>query len=386
MPLPLSKLNLTHFRCYEALRLDVAGARMAVLTGENGAGKTNVLEAISLLVPGKGLRGADLLEMKNRQAGPEDLWAVAAELETPEGTQVRIGTGLDRDFKRRLVRIQGKEAKAHAELSQYVSCVWLTPQMDRLFVEGASSRRKFFDRLVYSFESEHATRLNRYDKTLRERMKLLQDTPNPDPRWLDALEAQLSADAISIAASRLNLVSRLSHYVARLAERQSLFPSPYISLSGWTEGEVQRMPALAVEETLKERFKASRALDRHSGKSHEGVHRSDFLVRFAAKDMPSSQCSTGEQKGMLIAIVLAHALMMQGEKGFVPLLLLDEVAAHLDDARREELFSCLAALEAQVFFTGTDADIFTSLKAQARFFAVDGARVTPQRQLEAVRK
>jgi len=359
---------------------------MAVLTGENGAGKTNVLEAISLLVPGKGLRGADLLEMKNRQAGPEDLWAVAAELETPEGTQVRIGTGLDRDFKRRLVRIQGKEAKAHAELSQYVSCVWLTPQMDRLFVEGASSRRKFFDRLVYSFESEHATRLNRYDKTLRERMKLLQDTPNPDPRWLDALEAQLSADAISIAASRLNLVSRLSHYVARLAERQSLFPSPYISLSGWTEGEVQRMPALAVEETLKERFKASRALDRHSGKSHEGVHRSDFLVRFAAKDMPSSQCSTGEQKGMLIAIVLAHALMMQGEKGFVPLLLLDEVAAHLDDARREELFSCLAALEAQVFFTGTDADIFTSLKAQARFFAVDGARVTPQRQLEAVRK
>jgi DNA replication and repair protein RecF len=386
VPLLLNKLNLTHFRCYEALRLDTSGARMIVLTGLNGAGKTNILEAVSLLVPGKGLRGADLLEIKNRQAGAEDLWAVAAELETSSGLQLRVGTGLDRDFKRRVVRIQGKEAKAHAELSQFISCVWLTPQMDRLFIEGASSRRKFFDRLVYAFEPEHAASLNRYDKTLRERMKLLQDNPSADPRWLDALEARLSADAVSIAASRLNLVSRLSHYAAKLAERQSLFPSPYIGLSGWAEGEIQRMPALAVEDAMKEKFRASRALDSHSGKSHEGIHRSDFLVRYAAKDMPAAQCSTGEQKGMLVAIVLAHALMMQGERGFVPLLLLDEVAAHLDDARREELFACLAALDAQVFLTGTDASIFQSLRGKARFFAVDGAQVTPVRQLEAVKK
>lgn len=386
MPLLITKLNLTHFRGYETLRLELAGARMVVLAGPNGAGKTNILEAISLLTPGKGLRGADLLEMKNRQAGPEDPLAASAEVETSTGLNVRLGTGLDRDFKRRLVRIQGKEAKAHTELSSFMSCVWLTPQMDRLFAEGASSRRKFFDRLVYAFEPEHVTRLNRYDKYLRDRMRLLQDEKPADPKWLDALEVQLCADAVCIAASRLNLVSRLSHYVARLGEKQTLFPSPYITLSGWTEGEVQRMPALAVEEALKERFKTSRALDSHSGKSHEGIHRSDFLVRYAAKDMPAEQCSTGEQKGLLVSIVLAHALMMQGEKGFVPVLLLDEVAAHLDDARRDELFSCLASLAGQVFLTGTDASIFSALKADARFFAVEGARVTPLRKLEAVQK
>ena len=173
MPLLLQKLNLTHFRGYETLRLDLAGARMAVLTGANGAGKTNILEAVSLLIPGKGLRGADLLEIKNRNAGAEDLWAVSAEVETASGLSVRLGTGLDRNYKRRVVRIQGKEAKAQNELSSFMSCVWLTPQMDRLFLEGASSRRKFFDRLVYAFEPGHVTRLNHYDTNLRERLKLL---------------------------------------------------------------------------------------------------------------------------------------------------------------------------------------------------------------------
>lgn len=382
MPLSLHKLNLTHFRGYDALRLDLGGARMVVLAGANGAGKTNILEAISLLIPGKGLRAADLLEIKNRDAGPEDLWAVAAELDSG-GHQVRIGTGLERDFKRRTVRIQGKEAKTHNELTTFVSCVWLTPQMDRLFLEGASSRRKFFDRLVYAFEPEHAARLNRYDKNLRERMKLLQEGA-PDLRWLDTLESQLAAEAVCIAASRLNLISRLSHYVTKLGEKQTLFPAPYITLSGWTEGEVQKSPAVTVEEELKKRFKASRALDGHSGKSQEGIHRSDFLVRFAAKDMPADQCSTGEQKGLLISIVLAHALMMQGERGFVPLLLLDEVAAHLDDARRQELFDCLIAIDGQVFLTGTDLNIFAPLKSHARFFTVDAARVTPLRQLEVI--
>lgn len=385
MPLLLHKLNLTHFRSYDALRLDLAGARMVVLAGPNGAGKTNILEAVSLLIPGRGLRGADLLEIKHRGAGAEDRWAVSAEVETATGLQVKLGTGLERDSKRRAVRIQGKDAKTHDELTSFVSCVWLTPQMDRLFLEGASARRKFFDRLVYAFEPEHAARLNRYDRHLRERMKLLQEG-GADPRWLDTLETQLAGDGISIAASRLNLISRLSHYVAKLGEGQDVFPAPYISLSGWAEAEIQKSPAVAVEEELKARFKASRGLDSHSGKSHEGIHRSDFLVRYAAKDMPADQCSTGEQKGLLVSIVLAHALMMQGEKGFVPILLLDEVAAHLDDARRDELFNTLAALDGQVFLTGTDAGIFGALKGRARFFAVENAEVTPLRQLEAVRQ
>ncbi|HYD19274.1 MAG TPA: DNA replication/repair protein RecF [Patescibacteria group bacterium] len=386
MPLLLQKLNLTHFRSYDALRLDFAAARMAVFTGPNGAGKTNILEAISLLIPGRGLRGADLLEMKSRTAGPEDLWAVSAEVETASGEQLRIGTGLDRDYKRRVVRIGGKDAKAQNELTAHVSCVWLTPQMDRLFLEGASARRKFFDRLVYAFEPAHVTRLNHYDATLRERMKILVEHRHSDPRWLDALETQLAADAVSIAASRLNLLSRLAHYVAQLGEGRSVFPLPYISLSGWTETEIQQRPALAVEDALKERFRQSRGLDAHSGKSHEGIHRSDFLVRYGVKDMPADQCSTGEQKGLLTAIVLAHALMMQGEKGFVPLLLLDEVAAHLDDARRDELFAILSALNGQVFLTGTDPGIFSALKNMARFFAVEGAGATPRAMLDVVAK
>jgi len=377
VPLLLHKLNLTQFRGYDALRLDLAGAPVVVLTGDNGAGKTNVLEAISLLIPGRGLRGADLLEMKNRTAGPEDLWAVAAEVETASGLMVRLGTGLDRDAKRRLVRIDGKDAKGHNDLTKYVACVWLTPQMDRLFLEGASMRRKFFDRLVYAYEPEHVTRLNTYDKNLRERMKLLQEDRAPDPRWLDTLEAQLAAEAVSIAASRLHLLERLLHYAQKLAATQSLFPSPAVTISGWVENEIGKRPALEIEDELKKKFKATRMIDAAAGKSLEGIHRSDFLVSYAAKNMPADQCSTGEQKGLLVALVLAHALMMQGEKGFVPLLLLDEVAAHLDDARRDELFRCLSGFAGQVFLTGTDPAIFTALEGRARFFRVEHAHVTP---------
>ncbi len=376
MPLLLHKLNLTQFRGYDALRLDLGGAPVVVLTGDNGAGKTNILEAISLLIPGKGLRGADLLEMKNRAAGPEDPWAVAAEVETAAGHMVRLGTGLDRDAKRRVVRIEGKDAKGHNDLTQYVSCIWLTPQMDRLFLEGASMRRKFFDRLVYAYEPEHVTRLNTYDKNLRERMKILQDDRNPDPRWLDTLETQLAAEGVCIAASRVHLLSRLLHYAQQLAAQQSLFPSPSAQVTGWVENEIGKRPAVDLEEELKRRFRNSRMQDAAAGKSLEGIHRSDFLVRYAARDMPADQCSTGEQKGLLVALVLAHALMMQGEKGFVPLLLLDEVAAHLDDARRDELFRSLLGFKGQVFLTGTDANIFASLKDSAKYFTVDHARVT----------
>lgn len=386
MPLRLQKLTLTHFRGYDALRLDLAGGSgLVVLTGSNGAGKTNILEAISLLVPGKGLRGADLLEMKNREAGPADCWAVAAEVETASGLVARLGTGLDRNSKRRTVRIDGKESRTQNDLARHMACVWLTPQMDRLFLEGPSTRRKFFDRLAFSFDPEHAARLNRYDKTLRERMKLLQLERGADPLWLDALETNLAGEAVSIAAARLALVSRLAHYIGRLGETQSVFPSPYVTISGWTEGAVQQRPAVDVEEELKHKFRNNRLLDTQVGRSHEGIHRGDFVVRYAARDMPAAQCSTGEQKGLLISIVLSHALMMQGEKGFVPVLLLDEVAAHMDDTRREELFETLARLEGQVFLTGTDASIFESLKGRARFFTVDHAQVRPQPLLEAVR-
>ena len=383
MPLLLQKLNLTHFRSYDTLRLDLNGAQFIVLTGPNGAGKTNILEAVSLLVPGKGLRGADLLDMKSRSAAPEDLWAVAAEVETAAGLPMRIGTGLDRDFKRRLIRINGRDAKSQNELAGILSAVWLTPQMDRLFLDGASGRRKFFDRLAFAFDAEHAARLNRYDKNLRERLKVLQGDMGADPVWLSGIEAQLAADAVSIAATRRSLLEQLARYSAKLYAGRTLFPIPGISISGWAENETGARPALQIEEDLKARFRDSRRDDMMAGKSREGIHRSDFLVSHAGHDMPAAQCSTGEQKGLLVSIVLAHALMMQGEQGFVPLLLLDEVSAHLDDARRDELFRYLSSLSGQVFLTGTDPGMFDALKPAALFCDVNHGRVAARKTPES---
>jgi DNA replication and repair protein RecF len=370
VPLLLQKLNLTQFRGYDALRLDVSGSRIVVLTGANGAGKTNILEALSLLTPGRGLRGADLLEMKNRKAGAEDLWAISAEVETTDGETLRLGTGLARGVKRRVVRVDGKDARGQNALSDHMSVLWLTPQMDRLFIEGASARRRFFDRLVFTYEPEHAARLNRYDKNLRERLKLLQQERAADPAWLDVLENQLAAEAVGIAAARLSLLERMEAYIGRLAVNQSLFPAPRLAVFGWVEEEMRQNPALAVEEALRLRYKNARGPDAAAGRSSEGIHRSDFAVHYAAKDMPADQCSTGEQKGLLVSIILAHALMMQGEKGFVPVLLLDEVAAHLDDARRRQLFGQLVSFGGQVWLTGTDRAVFDPLASQARFFAV----------------
>lgn len=384
MPLTIHKLNLTLFRSYDALRLDCSAARIVVLTGPNGAGKTNILEAVSLLTPGKGLRRADLLEMKSRSAGPEEGWAIAAEIETAQGMTARLGTGLAPDSKRRVVRINGKDAKNQDELSALISAVWLTPQMDRLFLEGSSSRRKFLDRLVFAFDTAHAGRLNRYDRNLRERMALLQGEAKADPRWLDQLEESLAMDAVAIAAARQAMIERLMQQVDVLQAQQSLFPSPQISVAGWTEEQVIHRPALGVEDELKIRFKNARSADQAAGKSHEGIHRSDFHVLDRAKNMPADQCSTGEQKGLLISIVLAHALMMKAEKGFTPLLLLDEVAAHLDDDRRAQLFGHLLSFEGQVWLTGTEASVFRDLEGRARFFSVHDSRIVTTPRLEAV--
>jgi DNA replication and repair protein RecF len=388
MPLSLHKITLTHFRSYEALRLDFGGARLVVLTGSNGAGKTNILEAISLLIPGKGLRGADLLDMKSRQAGATEAWAVAAEIETAEGKPARLGTGLDREAKRRVVRVNGEDAKTQNALSACMSVVWLTPQMDRLFLEGASDRRKFFDRLVFAAEPGHAARLNAYDRNLRERLKILQLEAGADPRWLDQLENQLAADAVAIAAARNTMIAGLMRYVGRLLDKipgavEGSFPLPSVAVAGWTETALGGKPAVEVETELRSRFRASRQADALAGKSHEGIHRSDFAVTHAARAMPAAQCSTGEQKGLLISIVLAHALMTAGEKGFVPVLLLDEVAAHLDETRRRGLLRMLGSLGGQVFLTGTDSAVFqdlrdTTLFPRTLFCAVENGRVTPE--------
>lgn len=385
MPLYLHRINISQFRCYEAIRLNVSDessgpANIVVLAGPNGAGKTNILEAISLLVPGKGLRGADVLDMKNRSAGPEDLWAVSAEVETAAGLKVRIGTGLDSQEKRRIVRINGKDAKSQNELSGFISAVWLTPQMDRLFLEGPSARRKFIDRLVFAYEPDHVTRINRYDKTMRERMRLLQQGRAADPQWLSRLEAQMSADGVAIAASRLALLQHLQQHVAALGLQAPLFPQPSLEMTGWVEQEIAAHPATEVEDQLQNKLAAARSLDAETGRTQDGIHRSDWQVTYAGKNMPAAQCSTGEQKALLVSVILAHALMMQAEKGFIPLILLDEVAAHLDQGRRQQLFGLLQSLKGQVWLTGTDEGIFAPLWAAAKVFHINHGTVSSDRE------
>lgn len=372
----LHKLNLTNFRNYTALRMDVQGAPFVVLTGENGAGKTNILEAVSLLTPGRGLRGADLLEIKNRKAGVEDMWAVAADVETASGIHCRIGTGLARDDKRRTVRIDGQEAATQSDLSNFVSAVWLTPQMDRLFLDGSSARRKFFDRLVYALDPAHGMRLNRHDKNVRERMALLQSGHRKDPRWLSQLETAIVEDAVAIASARQQLIDRLQSHVEGMKQEQTLFPAPVFVLEGAVEKALLEEPALAVEDRFKNLFEENRNIDAAAGRTHVGAHRSNVAVFYGAKDMPAAYCSTGEQKALLTAIILAYARMIRAEKGHMPILLLDEVAAHLDEARRQQLFSFLQTTNGQVWMTGTDTHVFRDMP-NARYYTVTQGHATP---------
>lgn len=381
MPLRLEKISLTSFRNYEALRLDTGGAAQIVLAGPNGAGKTNILEAVSLLAPGKGLRGADLADLTCRTAPAGSRWAVAAELESAGGFTLRLGTGLDRKQDgplRRVIRLNGKEVKGQRHLSEHVAAVWLTPQMDRIFIEGAAARRKFLDRLVFAYTPDHVTHLNRHDKNLRERLRILTDTRTPDPRWLETLETQIAADAVCVAASRAALILHLRHHLAALESAQSLFPAPDVRVICAVQEALASRPALEVEHDLAARLKAERMKDAAAGRTAAGAHRADFAVHYAAKNMPADQCSTGEQKGLLLSLVLGHARMMRDEKGFVPLLLLDEVAAHLDDNRRAQLFAHLLSLGGQVWLTGTDAALFSALE-DAAVFSIAGGEAMPVR-------
>ncbi|MDD9901313.1 MAG: DNA replication/repair protein RecF [Alphaproteobacteria bacterium] len=366
MPLRIHKINVSNFRNYTAMRLEPQGAQAVVLTGVNGAGKTNLLEAVSLMTPGRGLRGATLPDLQNcHDSAP---WAIAAELETAGGLMTRIGTGPEKDGMRRTVRLNGKNAKSQSDLANIASAVWLTPQMDRLFLEGASHRRKFFDRLVTTCAPQHLTTVNRHEKSQRERMKLLREIQTPDPRWLATLEKQIAADAVAIAAARLHVLERINAHAATLHTAQSLFPRPIPTLTGDTEARIADTPAADLEEDLKTRLRTARSEDAAAGRAQHGAHRCDLDVLYGGRNMPAALCSTGEQKGLLVALILAHVLMLQAETGHTPLILLDEVAAHLDDHRRAQLFEYLAGINGQVWLTGTEPDIFTPLKNHARHF------------------
>lgn len=367
--LSIARLAVTRFRCYESVRLS-PDARPVVLTGANGAGKTNLLEAVSLLAPGRGLRRARLAEMDRH--GDAGGWGVAATVSTPQG-EVEIGTGREPEGERRVVRINGEAARGQIALAEFVSALWLTPDMDRLFREGASARRRFLDRLVYGFDPAHAGRVTAYEQAMRERTRLFAEGRGDDA-WLTALEETMATRGIAIAAARLEMVHRLSR---ALAAATGPFPGVALSVVGTVEEWLGSQPALAAEDRLKAALRSARRQDEQSGATSVGPHRSDLAARHLAKDMPAAYCSTGEQKAMLIAIVLAEARLQAAERGVAPLLLLDEVAAHLDEERRRALFDVICALPGQTWMTGTDTALFAPLGDRAQHFSVAEAMVTP---------
>jgi len=372
------RLSLTDFRCYGRVRVDLETTPV-VLTGPNGAGKTNLLEAVSFLSPGRGLRRAKLGEVDRRERGADEAkpWAVAAVVETGRGT-VSIGTGHEaaegRSTERRVVRIDGHTARGQKDLAQHLAMVWLSPDMDRLFMDGSSARRRFVDRLVFGFQPAHAGEVAAYETVLRERSRLLAEG-NADATWLEALEDGIARHGVAIAAARAETVRRLDR---ACADRDGPFPAARLALSGEIDTWLTEMPAVAVEDRVRDTLRASRSHDAAQGGAACGAHRSDLLVVYAAKERPARECSTGEQKALLLSILLAMARELRAERGDAPLLLLDEVVAHLDGARRAALFDEISHLGAQAWLTGTDDELFAGLRGRARFFRVLDATVMPR--------
>ncbi len=376
--LSLSKLALTGFRNYSSLRLDLT-PKPVVLTGANGAGKTNLLEAISMLAPGRGLRSAPFAELV--QAKSDDMtgqWGVAANVHGPEG-EIRLGTSwTDPELAGgigagRQVKIDGVAQKSSGALSRHIRITWLTPAMDRLFTGPAADRRRFLDRLVLSFDPDHGTRVQTFEKVMRERNKLLEQSAN-NAAWLSGLEQQMAEAAVAIAAARSAAVSELAALLARTgkASASGHFPWVEIALNGELEAQISEFPAVEVEEKYRRMLAESRAADAAAGRTLHGPHRSDLDVVHGPKGIAASYCSTGEQKALLVGIVLAHARVIRAAfEGFAPLLLLDEVSAHLDESRRTGLFDELIELGAQAWMTGTDLSLFSALGDRAQFLTIE---------------
>jgi DNA replication and repair protein RecF len=374
--LAVRQLRLTDFRNYRQLRLDCDIAPV-VLVGANGAGKTNLLEALSFLVPGRGLRRARLDEVCRRTRGEEPApasWAVAATVDTPDG-RLAIGTGLEpakseAGLPRRVVRIDGRPAASQTALGLHVAAVWLTPQLDRLFLDGPGERRRFLDRLVTALHPEHAGDVAAYENALRQRARLLGEG-NRDPHWFTALEDTMARHGVALAANRADTVQRLDA-AARLGVGP--FPRAALAMAGEIDGWIAAMAAIDAEDRLRAQLAANRLRDTEAGTTSCGPHRSDLAVRHLDLDLPAAEGSTGQQKALLVSIALAHARLVALSRGRPPLLLLDEIAAHLDAERRAALFDEVVALGVQSWMTGTDADLFKPLASRAQLLRVaDGS-------------
>jgi DNA replication and repair protein RecF len=373
----IRRLSLTHFRSYRAASV-TTDRDLVVLVGANGAGKTNCLEAISFLSPGRGLRRATLEDVADIQG--DGSWAVSAEVEGALGLAT-LGTGIDPTpadgtTPARRCRIDREPVNSAAAFGDHLRMVWLTPAMDGLFTGPASERRRFFDRLVLAIDSSHSGRVSALERSLRSRNRLLEER-NYDTHWLDAIERETAELAVAVAALRAETLTRLSATL-RTRSAASAFPSAQIALDGWIENALRDEAATAVEDRYRAQLRDNRARDAAAGRTLDGPHLTDLLVLYAPKSMPARDASTGEQKALLIGLVLAHATLVAEMTAITPLLLLDEIVAHLDPARRVALFGELAALGAQVWMTGADPAAFADVGADAAIFEVEGGRITPR--------
>ncbi|KUL93797.1 recombinase RecF [Bosea sp. WAO] len=368
----VARLTLQNFRSYPALDLAIEG-RLVALCGENGAGKTNLLEALSLFAPGRGLRRADLADMV-RVSG-DGGFAVSVGL-ADDGA--RLGIGLeppDGEGRRtRLARIDGAPASSATAFSEYLRLVWLTPDLDGLFRGSAGERRRFLDRLVLAVDPAHGTRSNALEKALRSRNRILEESPF-ERRWLDSVEREIAELGVAVAAARAETVARLSAIIAQNRDESSPFPHAQIRLEGEIDALVESLPALDAEDRYRELLAQMRPRDKAAGRTLAGPQASDLLVRHALKDIPAGQGSTGEQKALLIGLVLAHARLVASMSDLPPLVLLDEIAAHLDPRRRAALYAGLGELGCQVWMTGADPALFGDLPPQSQRLLVTPGNV-----------
>ncbi len=388
----VKRLTLTDFRNYQSLRIDAEIAPI-VIYGENGSGKTNILEAISFLTPGRGLRSARLADIKRfipQIAASNEIsfisplnWAVAADIYLNDEI-INIATAVEKSnrevaddveatnsFERRIVKINEQKSSSQAELGKYFAASWITPQMDRLFRGGSQPRRAFLDRLVYAFDFEHAKRTANFEHLYREWFRLIK-TGRTDNLWLSSLEEKMAAEGVAIAAARKEQITRLNAFIEN--EPDDVFPSVRMELSGIIENALDTKAAVEVEYD----YKNLMAKQRHKvleNESPDGVNKTDFKVFFKKKGMPADLCSTGEQKSLLISIILAQTKCQTLHQGFAPVMLLDEVTAHLDDVKKEALLEKIRDLNIQAWITTTNPEVFNSIRNDAQFFCVKNNKV-----------
>ena len=364
----ISRLRLSAFRNYQSAALDL-DPRHLVLVGPNGAGKTNLLEAISLLSPGRGLRRAPFETLAAQ--GSDGAWAVAASIDSADGP-IDIGTGAGLPDGPRRVRINGANARAVEDMSAYLRVLWLTPAMDGLFTGPAADRRRFLDRLVTTLIPDHSASVAAFEKSMRHRNRLLED--DQDLRWVAAVEAEMAAEAGAVHFARADSLAHLQHLIDESLGDDN-FPAARLALTPLFEDRHEPVSSSALETELRARWAQSRALDRAAGRTTFGPHRVDFEVVHAQKSMPAHLGSTGEQKALLIGLILAHARLVARMTGITPFLLLDEIAAHLDPGRRAALFAALDSLGTQCFLSGTDPMLFEALGANAQIVTVRDGRL-----------